>query len=265
MALNKLNFTKDWKNPEDFPTVELSEEQVRADMQVLYDEIRDFLNERLLPQLERLGVETTVQLPEKGAGFKYIRMGAERGLEISADGVAWTSSGLAGHTIVSEAGTEYPQRVRLRFENCSIWNESGTTVVRCAKGEKGDTGPQGPAGTANVPRTTAMLKGNGSGGVVAAKAGTDYALPPVARKVTLSASGWGSSMQQSVSCPGVLADTTKQAIRVTPVDTSYKSVFNECGVMAVGQSAGRLTFQCFSKPTSDIDVYVRIDGVKYEA
>lgn len=42
------------------------------------------------------------------------------------------------------------------------------------KGDKGDTGPQGPAGTANVPKTTAMLKGNGSGGVVAATAGTDY-------------------------------------------------------------------------------------------
>ena len=48
------------------------------------------------------------------------------------------------------------------------------------KGPKGDTGAQGPqgeqgpAGPVNVPSTTAMLKGNGSGGIVAATRGSDY-------------------------------------------------------------------------------------------
>ena len=42
------------------------------------------------------------------------------------------------------------------------------------KGETGATGPQGPAGPVNVPSTTSLIKGNGSGGLVAATRGIDY-------------------------------------------------------------------------------------------
>ena len=38
MAFEKLNFTKDWTNPNDFPAYEGDESQVRADMQLLHDE-----------------------------------------------------------------------------------------------------------------------------------------------------------------------------------------------------------------------------------
>lgn len=49
MAFDKLQFTKNWNNPDDFPTVELSEEKVRADMQLLHDEVKNYLNETLIP------------------------------------------------------------------------------------------------------------------------------------------------------------------------------------------------------------------------
>ena len=39
------------------------------------------------------------------------------------------------------------------------------------KGDKGDTGPAGPV---NVPSTTSLIKGDGSGGLVAASRGSDY-------------------------------------------------------------------------------------------
>ena len=42
------------------------------------------------------------------------------------------------------------------------------------KGATGATGPQGPAGPVNVPSTTKLIKGNGSGGLVAASRGSDY-------------------------------------------------------------------------------------------
>lgn len=51
MAFTQLQFTKDWKNPTDFPTYEPNEAQVRADIQQLYDEIRDYINEVFLPEL----------------------------------------------------------------------------------------------------------------------------------------------------------------------------------------------------------------------
>lgn len=42
MEIERLQYTKDWKNPSDFPTIETSETKVRSDMQLLYDETRDY-------------------------------------------------------------------------------------------------------------------------------------------------------------------------------------------------------------------------------
>jgi len=44
MALQKMNFTKVWTNPADFPTYESQETKVRSDMQLLFDELRDAHN-----------------------------------------------------------------------------------------------------------------------------------------------------------------------------------------------------------------------------
>ena len=44
MSLNRLNFTKDWNDPSDFPTVEMNEEKVRADQQLLHDETKSCIN-----------------------------------------------------------------------------------------------------------------------------------------------------------------------------------------------------------------------------
>ena len=109
-----------------------------------------------------------------------------------------------------------------------------------------------------------ILKGNGSGDVVAAAAGTDYMAVPTARKVTLTTAGWNANTkQQTVSVTGVLADATKQAIHVTPVDLSYESVWNKCGVLCVAQEANSLTFQCTQIPTAAVNVDVVIYPVKY--
>ena len=59
MALSKLSFTKDWKNPSDFPTYEPYETQVRADLQILFDEIKTFLNS-LIDTLESGGASANV-------------------------------------------------------------------------------------------------------------------------------------------------------------------------------------------------------------
>ena len=118
--------------------------------------------------------------------------------------------------------------------------------------------------TVSVPSTTAILKGNGSGGIVAATRGSDYATPPVAHKVTLTVAGWNANTkQQSVTVSGVLADATKQAIHVTPVDLSYESAWNKSGVLCVAQAADSLTFQCTQIPTAAVEVDVVIYPVKY--
>lgn len=52
MSFTPFAFTKNWENPNDFPTYEEEEAQVRADMQLLYDELKNGLN-KLMAELER--------------------------------------------------------------------------------------------------------------------------------------------------------------------------------------------------------------------
>lgn len=115
-----------------------------------------------------------------------------------------------------------------------------------------------------VPATTSLIKGNGSGGLAAATAGTDYALRPTTRKVTLSASGWNSSTkQQTVTCSGVLSDTTKQLLIPTPVNTAAGNPYDEASIQMVAQGANSVTFCADTVPTVGIDVYVTISPINY--
>lgn len=137
----------------------------------------------------------------------------------------------------------------------------GPIGPRGPKGDKGDTGPAGPV---NVPTTTSLIKGDGSGGLAAATAGTDYALRPTTRKVTLSASGWNSSTkQQTVTCSGVLSDTTKQLLIPTPVNTAAGNPYDEASIQMVAQGANSVTFCADTVPTVGIDVYVTIYPINY--
>ena len=129
------------------------------------------------------------------------------------------------------------------------------------KGDKGDTGPAGPV---NVPTTTSLIKGDGSGGLAAATAGTDYALRPTTRKVTLTSSGWNSSTkQQTVTCSGVLSDATKQLLIPTPVNTAAGNPYDEASIQMVAQGANSVTFYADTVPTESIDVYVTIYPINY--
>ena len=149
-------------------------------------------------------------------------------------------------------------------DNPATVNIKGPQGDKGDKGDKGDTGATGPAGPVNVPSTTSPIKGDGSGGLAAAVAETDYASPTILRKVTLTAAGWNSTtLQQSVTVSGVLADTTAQCIYPYAVDTSYDSAWNSCGVLCVAQAANSLTFQCSEVPTTAIEVYVAIVPVRY--
>lgn len=115
-----------------------------------------------------------------------------------------------------------------------------------------------------VPATTSLIKGDGSGGLAAATAGTDYALRPTTRKVTLTASGWNSSTkQQTVTCSGVLSDATKQLLIPTPVNTAAGNPYDEASIQMVAQGANSVTFYADTVPTERIDVYVTIYPINY--
>ena len=50
-AFPRLGFTQSWENPEDYPTIETDETQVRKDMQSLHDEVKNYINTKLIPAI----------------------------------------------------------------------------------------------------------------------------------------------------------------------------------------------------------------------
>ena len=56
VEFEKLQFKKNWNNASDFPTYEENEAQVRADLQALHDETKEFINDKLIPSIENLAV-----------------------------------------------------------------------------------------------------------------------------------------------------------------------------------------------------------------
>lgn len=138
-----------------------------AELKNKFDEggkaIQTYMNETLIPALEDLGVETAVLLPQNEAGFKYIRLNADKVLEVSTDGETWQATGSSGHLIIGPDGQALPQRSRMQFTNGTVTDQNGVTVVTGMKGDKGEkgdkgdtgetgaTGAQGPGGPAIVP------------------------------------------------------------------------------------------------------------------
>jgi hypothetical protein len=108
--------------------------------------LKDYLNDTLLPQLENLGVERSVLLPENTAGFKYMRLNADKVLEVSTDGAAWQATGSSGHLIIDAMGTALPQRSRMQFMNGTVTDDGTKTIITGVKGDKGDTGDTGATG-----------------------------------------------------------------------------------------------------------------------
>ena len=102
---------------------------------------------------------------------------------------------------------------------------------------------------------TGLIKGNGSK-VSAAVKGQDYSSPALLRTVTLTTSGW-SNKAQTVTVSGVLADSTKQAINVSPAG-GFSAIYCEAGIECTAQAANSLTFECTTIPESNITVNISI-------
>lgn len=92
----------------------------------------------------------------------------------AAGDLSWTNDG----------GLDNPATVNLKGPK----GDRGEKGEQGEKGATGATGPQGPAGPVNVPSTTSLIKGNGSGGLVAATRGIDYIASGNIVKQTLVAS-----------------------------------------------------------------------------
>lgn len=100
-----------------------------------------------------------------------------------------------------------------------------------------------------------LLKGDGSGGVSAAVAGTDYQSPVKSATVRLSAGNWSKNSQTiSVSSLNV---TNSSLVTVAPAPT-FRKAYLEADVYCSAQGAGTLTFSCEDVPSVDLEVNIQV-------
>ena len=83
----------------------------------------------LVDVLQEAGVEHAALLPENAAGFRYIRLNADKVLEVSTDGTTWQATGSSGHVILDKNGTELPQRSRMQFLSGTVTDSGSVTPV----------------------------------------------------------------------------------------------------------------------------------------
>lgn len=151
----------------------------------------------------------------------------------------------------------------------------GTGAVSTVCGVDPDSGGNVPLTGADIPQSSddptsmstaisgkqakitasGLLKGNGSGGVSAAVAGTDYQSPVKSATVTLSANAW-SGNSQTINISNVTAGSL---VTVAPVPTSQnRTAYLESGVYCSAQGAGTLTFVCEDVPSINLNVNIQI-------
>lgn len=82
------------------------------------------------------------------------------------------------------------------------------------------------------------------------------ASPALLRTATLTTANW-SNNSQTVTVNGILSDTTKQAIHVSPAG-GFSAIYCEAGIECTAQAANKLTFKCEEVPESNITVNISI-------
>lgn len=85
---------------------------------------------------------------------------------------------------------------------------------------------------------------------------------PTVTTVTLTAAGWNATTKkQTVTVPGVLADTSKQVIWVAFASEAALDAYMDAGIVPVAQGANTVTFRADKAPTTDIAVTVLMQEV----
>lgn len=86
---------------------------------------------------------------------------------------------------------------------------------------------------------------------------------PTVTTVTLTAAGWNATTKkQTVTVPGVLADTSKQVIWVTQTTEAAIDAYLEAGIVPVAQAANAVILRADTVPTADITVNIVVQEVQ---
>lgn len=109
-----------------------------------------------------------------------------------------------------------------------------------------------------------LLKGDGSGGVTAAAAGTDYSGPKATVTATLLASGWTGSetpFVYTLAIAGVTATSYQELLPAVDITAEQLKALQAANITDGGQAAGSMTLKAYGKvPAVDIPIRVIKEG-----
>ena len=87
---------------------------------------------------------------------------------------------------------------------------------------------------------------------------SNYATKPSLIKATLTTNNWNSStLTQTITVNGIVADEMAQIIHITPIYNSANiEEIGNCGIYASAQGTNSITFSCETVPTSNVEYYI---------
>ncbi len=140
---------------------------------------------------------------------------------------------------------------------------AGNLAALDAAGNLSDSGKK-PADFQAKVTASGLLKGDGSGGVTAAAAGTDYSGPKVTVTATLLASGWTGSeapFVYTLAIAGVTATSYQELLPAVNITAEQLKALQAANITDGGQAAGSMTLKAYGKvPTVDIPIRVIKEG-----
>lgn len=127
-------------NPLELPAAEAQRAFDELSLDVIIPKVNVIVDE-----LNTLAIDKRIPSED----IKGMRLNADKVIEVTTDGISYEATGSSGHIVLDGAGTEYPQRSRLQFNNVNIHDSGSATViegVQGIQGEKGDKGDKGDKG-----------------------------------------------------------------------------------------------------------------------
>ena len=139
----------------------LSATELKAKFDVAANLIKAYINNTLIPELAADGIDSITRSADLST-IKYIRLGTDNTLQISADNAAWTTIASSGHIVYDNDGNALAQRSRLKFINSVVSDDGTYTIVNGIKGDKGDKGDTGDTGDTGATGATGAKGDTGS-------------------------------------------------------------------------------------------------------
>lgn len=217
MSLSKLTYTKDWNNPSDFPTFETRESKVRADIQLLYDEMKDAFN-KLIDDLKAAEVpfEATaaIQSTTVQAAIENVQ---EQVAGLVLDQLVLPERSIPGDRLELKAvGTTELDDAAVSTDQIA---DNAVTGAKIALGDDGITGANikdHSIGDDQLAPTVMSWKADLDGNIVTRSQLRFRRIVPSVAGYTLGASDAWSFIQCPTPTPGSAQDVTFQV----PVDSS---------------------------------------------